>query len=129
MGVLESLEVPVDACSAGIPTWLVAAVIHLLYRLAALQHKDDKKKDGKKDAGGAPDKAQRARTFLEAEFDDAVNALKQQVRCSTDRLSIEDIAEIQQMAFLTGSVPAPACTTTLLVNARGSRWGVQQREH
>ena len=31
-------------------------------------------------AGGAPDKAQRARTFLEAEFDDAVNALKQQAR-------------------------------------------------
>jgi hypothetical protein len=49
-------------------------------RLPAPQPKDDKKKDGKKEGRGAPDKAQRARTFLEAEFDDAVNALKQQAR-------------------------------------------------
>ena len=52
-----------------------------------MQPKDDKKKEGKKE-GGAPDKAQRARTFLEAEFDDAVNALKQQARCLTDRLHL-----------------------------------------
>jgi hypothetical protein len=49
-----------------------------------VQHpKDDKKKEGKKEGGGGADKAQRARTFLEAEFDEAVNALKQQVAWAT----------------------------------------------
>lgn len=69
--------------TGGILSWEHLSSTHTCWQiatwLAAPQPKDDKKKDGKKE-GGAPDKAQRARTFLEAEFDDAVNALKQQVR-------------------------------------------------
>ena len=46
--------------------------------------KDDKKKESKKENHNT-DKAQRARTFLEAEFDDAVAAMKLQVTMLTAR--------------------------------------------
>ena len=93
---------------------------------AALQHKDDKKKEGKKEGGGAPDKAQRARSFLEAEFDDAVNALKQQVRRSTDRLRIEDIVRLQQASLVRDTGPGLACAFALVaVNAQAGF--IQQR--